>query len=157
MDTQTTLAQGNSVVVVLAALCLYYYRFYGLQVTKIQTQPLLGTSSLRDGGIQRLRWHFQGSVSFMSLSTLSFCLVTSLLQILFLCGREINHRNPKPPSSLNYDPRGRHFLCPSLHLFNFGEDSPWPCWGHMHISKPVIMAKGVGFPIQPTSPVYSCV
>lgn len=49
----------------------------------------------------------------------------------------------------------RDSLCPSIHVFNFKKDSRWSSWGHMRISKPIIMAKGMELSVQPDSSVYS--
>lgn len=53
-------------VVGLIALCLYYQGFYWLQVTEIQIKLLLAIANLRNDWIQRLKWHFQSSVSYVS-------------------------------------------------------------------------------------------
>lgn len=62
--------QGNSMVVVLIALCLYYKGFYWLQVTEIQIKLMLVTSNFTDVWIQRLTWHFSGSSLLLYLRAL---------------------------------------------------------------------------------------
>lgn len=120
-------------------------------MTEIQIKLPLVTSNLRDIWIRRLKWHFSGPLSYY-ISYLFFLLCADFIvrQSLSLWQKNFSWR-PWAYIIFQLGSQGKS-LCLSQHyLFNFRENFHWSGWGHMNISKPMIMAKGMEFSVLPVT------
>lgn len=89
---------------------------------------------------------FKGSSSIFrvlslsrSLPSLSFCVLTLVLDSLFPCGRKIYYGACSLCNLSAIIPvKEKDSLCPSIHLFHVKKASHCSSWDHVHICKPII-------------------